>query len=95
VLVDLDDPAVLAREHLRPSLVATRDREITQQQALTLHTRHGDAAGLRWWSVHEARWANVTLFDRAALRLRVHAVRRLTLDDATVAAAVDFLGLET
>lgn len=90
-LVDLDDPAVLRRERLRPSLVATRDREITQPQARGLHAKHPAAAGLRWWSTYESRWMHVTLFDRAAGELRVRTVRALALDDpATVEAAERF-----
>jgi hypothetical protein len=65
-LVDLDDPVVLRRERLRPSKVATRERTVTQPQALALYERHPDAAGLRWWSTWEALWSNVTIFDRAA-----------------------------
>ena len=45
-LVDLDDPVVLRRERLRPSQVATRDRRITQPQALALHDRHRRGGGL-------------------------------------------------
>ena len=90
-LVDLDDPAVLRRERLRPSKVATRERDVTQPQALALYERHPDAAGLRWWSTYEAQWANVTIFDRAAPRLRVADLRALTLDDpAVVEAAARF-----
>ena len=92
-LVDLDDPSVLRRERLRPSAVATRDRTITQAQALALHDRHRDAAGLRWWSTVEARWINATLFERAASRLSVRAVRALTLEDPAVVEAADFFGL--
>lgn len=92
-LVDLDDPVVLRRERLRPSRVATRDRRITQPQALALHDRHRKAAGLRWWSTYEAVWINVTLFERAASRVRVRAVRALTTDDPTVVEAADFFGL--
>ena len=36
---------------------------------------------------------NVTLFDRAATKLRVHSVRALTLDDPAVIEAADFFGL--
>jgi hypothetical protein len=93
VLIDLDDPAVLEREHLRPSLVATRDRTITQTQARTLHARHADAAGLRWWSTFESQWSNVTLFDRATPALQVRRVKRLALGDPAVVAAAEFLGL--
>ena len=92
-VLDLDDPVVLRRERLRPSQVATRDRTVTQAHALALHDRHTEAAGLRWWSTFEAQWINVTLFDRAASRLRVREVRALTLEDPTVMEAADFFGL--
>jgi hypothetical protein len=91
-LVDLDDPAVLRRRQLRPSLVATRDRSVTQPQALAAY-RETDAAGLRWWSIHESLWANFTLFDRAVAALTVRDVRRLTLEDAAIQEAADVLGL--
>ena len=92
-LIDLDDPAVLARERLRPSLVATRDRSLTQNLALALHRRHRSAAGLKWWSTWEAQWANVTLFDRARSRLRLETVSELSVDHPVVTQAADFFGL--
>jgi RES domain-containing protein len=92
-LVDLDEPSVLRREQLRPSLVATRAREVTQPQARALHERHPDAAGLRWWSTFESQWLNVTLFDRAAAALRLVSVRTLAVDDEEIVAAADVLGL--
>jgi len=92
-LVDLDEPAVLRRERLRPSRVATRAREITQPQALVLHDRHRDALGLRWWSTFEAQWLNVTLFDRAASVLRLVSVRALEVVDEEIVAAAEVLGL--
>jgi hypothetical protein len=92
-LVDLDDPVVLRRERLRPSRVATRERGITQPEALALHEKHGEAAGLRWWSTFESQWLNVTLFDRASSALRLVSVRALEVDDEAVAAAADVLGL--
>ena len=92
-LVDLDDPVVLRRERLRPSVVATRQRDMTQPQARRLHARHPAAAGLQWWSTYEALWMNVTLFDRAATNLRVRSVRALTLDDPAVIEAADLFGL--
>jgi len=94
-LVDLDDPVVLGRERLRPSRVATRDRSTTQPQARLLHDRHRKAAGLKWWSIYEARWLNVTVFDRAASHLRATSVRPLTVDDPAVVEAADFFGLRT
>lgn len=92
-LVDLDDPAILGRERLRPSTVATRDRRVTQPQALDLYRRHPGAAGLKWWSSWEALWANVTVFDRAARALRLRDVDELTLDHPAVADAADVFGL--
>jgi hypothetical protein len=90
-LVDLDDPAVLAADGIRPSRVATRDRTVTQPLALAFHRRGAD--GLRWWSTFEAQWTNVTLFDRAARRLRLGDVRRLEAGDRPVREATDFLGI--
>lgn len=92
-IVDLDDPAVLSSERLRPSGVATRNRSITQPQALALYRAHSDAAGLRWWSTWEAQWANVTVFDRAAPRLRLVDVNELTLAHTALEAAAEFFGL--
>ena len=92
-LVDLDEPAVLRRERLRPSRVATRERGITQPQALALYEKHGEAVGLRWWSTFESQWLNVTLFDRAAPTLRLVSVKALDVADDEVAAAADHLGL--
>jgi hypothetical protein len=89
-VMDLDDPRVLDREGLRPSLVATRDRATTQPQARTLYERYPRMAGLRWWSTFEALWMHITLFDRAGRRLRVDSVRPLTVEDAAVQDAADF-----
>jgi hypothetical protein len=91
-LVDLDDPVVLRRRRLRPSLVATRERTITQPQALAVH-RQTQALGIRWWSIFESLWANYTLFDRGMRRLRLRDVRRLSIDDGAVIEAADYLGL--
>jgi hypothetical protein len=92
-LVDLDEPAVLRRERLRPSRVATRERDVTQPQARALHDAHRHAAGLRWWSTFESLWGNVTLFDRAASALKLASVRKLELEDEQIRSAADFLGL--
>jgi hypothetical protein len=91
-VIDLDDPLVLRRRRLRPSQVATRDRSITQPQALAVH-RETEAAGLRWWSIFESLWANYTLFDRASPKLALQDVRVLSLEDGAVAQAADYLGL--
>jgi hypothetical protein len=93
-VIDLDDPVVLRRRRLRPSVVATRDRSITQPQALAVY-RETEAAGLRWWSIVESLWANYTLFDRAVRRLTLQDVRVLSLEDGAVVEAADYLGLPT
>jgi hypothetical protein len=93
VLVDLDEPAILEAEDLRPSIVASGERPRTQAYAAELYERHPEAAGLRWWSTFESLWANVTLFDRAATGLTVEDVQPLALDDDVVGDAARFLGL--
>ncbi|MBS1678017.1 MAG: RES family NAD+ phosphorylase [Actinobacteria bacterium] len=93
IVVDLDDPAALVAEGLRPSRVATRARDITQRLASDLHRRHPDAVALRWWSTLEASWINLTLFDRAAPRLAVAEVTEMRMDDAVVRDAAALLGL--
>jgi hypothetical protein len=93
LVLDLDEPRVLSEEGLRPSAVATRERSRSRADAEALFDRHPDAAGIRWWSTFESRWANVTLFDRAAGRLGVETVRRLTVDDPVVGEAAHVLGL--
>ena len=92
-IVDLDEPRVLVRERLRPSAVATRQRQVTQPQARALYSKHPHVAALRWWSTFEASWANYTVFDRALPKLSVASVRALTLEDDSVIAAADYLGL--
>jgi hypothetical protein len=91
-LIDLDDPVVLRRLRLRPSVVATRNRSITQPQALGVYWET-NATGLRWWSTFESLWMNYTLFDRGRARLALQEVRPLSLDDAAVVEAADYLGL--
>jgi hypothetical protein len=93
-IIDLDEPRVLTANRLRPSVVATRTREITQPQARELYERHPEAAALRWWSTYESLWANVTLFDRGAAALRVVDVRMLTTADETVVTAAELLGIQ-
>jgi hypothetical protein len=93
VVIDLDDPAILTAEELRPSRVATRARGITQGIAAELHRAHPEAVALRWWSTLEASWINLTLFDRAATRLTIADVAELRIDDPVVRDAAALLGL--
>ncbi len=90
-LVDFDDPPVLTEHGLRPSQVATRRRAVTQPQALAIQASGAD--GIRWWSVFEAAWTNVTLFDHAVSRLRVEGVTALEAGHLALADALDVLGI--
>lgn len=92
-VVDLDDPAILVAEHLRPSNVATRHRQITQDQAGWLYRSHPEAAALKWWSTFEASWAQLTVFDRAAEELDLNSVDELTIEVPEVIEAATFLGI--
>lgn len=92
-LIDLDDPAILGRERLRPSLVATRERTTTQPQARSLYERYPRVSGVRWWSTFESQWTHVTLFDRAAKRLKVESVEALTIEHHAVQEAADFFAM--
>jgi hypothetical protein len=92
-VVDLDNPTVLRKERLRPSVVATRHRTLTQPQARALYESHPAAAALRWWSTYESLWANVTLFDRGSIALRLQEVHALTLEDPAVGEAADFFAM--
>lgn len=92
-VLDLDDPRILAGRDLRPSLVATGRRTITQRTALEIY-RDG-ASGISWWSTIEASWINVTLFeDRVADRLTiVGEPEPLTLDHPAVREAAEAVGV--
>jgi hypothetical protein len=93
LLVNLDDPQVLARAELRPSRVATRTRTVTQAYAARLFDESPEAVGLRWWSTLEASLINLTLFDRAAPHLQVARVESLTVGHPAVLEAAELLGL--
>ncbi len=92
-VVDLDDPAVLVRESLHPSEVATRRRALTQGHAERLFRDHPEAVGLRWWSTLESTLLHLTLFDRAAPRITLAGHHPLTPDHPAVVAAAGLLGL--
>jgi len=90
-LVDLDEPRILAAHALRPSAIATRQRHVTQPQALALYRQGAD--GIRWWSTFESLWMNVTAFEHAAQRLRLESIHKASLEDAAVREASEFLGI--
>jgi hypothetical protein len=58
-----------------------------------LYRRHAAAAGLRWWSVWESQWANITVFDRAASALRLLRTQVLTLEHPAVIEAAEIFAL--
>jgi hypothetical protein len=92
-VVDLDEPVQLVERSVRPSAVATRDRDTTQPLALRIYEEGAD--GLAWWSTVEARWINVTLFaDRVAAKLAVVGdPETLTPDHPAVRAAAEAVGM--
>jgi len=92
-LVDLDDPSALAQIGLRPSQIATNMRAVTQAWAQRIFDERRKAAGLIWWSTLEASLMNVTVYDRAAPRLRFVDATPLTLSHPAVGEAADLLGL--
>lgn len=94
-LPDLDDPVELIDRELRPSVVATRERERTQPIALAAYEEGHD--GLAWWSTIEASWTNVTLFaERVLPKLSLTAPPEpLTMEHPAVLEAAEALGLPT
>ena len=92
-LPDLDDPDELARRKLRPSQVATGDRDVTQALALRLFGE--GLSGFSWWSTIEAAWINVTLFAERALELLGEAAepKPLSTSHPAVQAAAERLGI--
>lgn len=92
-LLDLDEPRRLSERALRPSTVATRQRDLTQPIALAIWDE--GAPGFEWWSTIEGSWINVTLFaERAVDRLQVRAEPEpLTVDHPVVREAADAVGV--
>ncbi len=76
-LVDLDDPQSLLERRLRPSLVATGERDASQRVARGVFSE--GAAGFSWWSTIEASWTNLTLFDERCRGALTVAERPVTL----------------
>lgn len=92
-LVDLDDPSELVKRQLRPSVVATRRRAVTQQMARDIFSE--GAIGFTWWSTLMAEWTNVTLFYERVIRQVVVAEppRPLSVKMSEVRQAADDLGV--
>jgi hypothetical protein len=92
-VLDLDDPRSLTQRDLRPSEVATRNRQLTRRVALDIYEE--GVPGFEWWSTIEASWINVTLFvDRALPLLRVaDEVQPLTVGHPVVRSAAEVVGV--
>lgn len=92
-LLDLDDPRSLVERELRPSSVATGNRQLTRRMALDIYEE--GIPGFQWWSTIEASWINVTLFvDRALPYLRlVGEAQPLTVAHPAVRAAAEVVGV--
>jgi len=92
-LVDLDDPQSLLTRGLRPSRVATGERDVSQAIARRVYAE--GAAGLSWWSTIEASWTNLTLFDERCHRALTVADRPVPLTTKTpeLLAAAERLGI--
>jgi hypothetical protein len=93
-LLDLDEPAELARRGWRPSGVATHQRRNTQRLAAELFGE--GVVGFGWWSTLEAAWPNVTLFaERALDNLGIaEPPRALTMQDELVRSAAAAVGVQ-
>jgi hypothetical protein len=93
-VLDLDDPAVLVERGIRPTEVVGRDRERTQEIALSawLENRW---QGLRWWSWWRPSWRNQILWAPLDATdpwpLEVVAVEPLHLQHAAVRVAAEVL----
>lgn len=91
-VLDLCDPAVLARLGARPDETASNDRKVTQRIASRIHGA-GDA-GLRWWSALTGDWHTVALFrDRLVPAPTYGPPDALTIDHPAVVEAARVLGI--
>ena len=89
-ICNLDDPAQLASQAMRPSDVITRDYARAQAWALTIF-KERRWAGVSWWSFHDARWGSIGLWDRRAVT--EFGFEELTLDSPAIVEAAAVLSL--
>ena len=87
-LCDLDDAGTLLERGLRPSQVATRDRDVTQTWSRAIHD-DGRYGGVSWWSYRDPRWTVAATWAHDAIRLA--EVRQLDLDDEAFREAAEVL----
>lgn len=90
-LCNLDDPAELQQQTLRPSQVITRDyANVTQPWALRIFEQRR-FAGVSWWSFCDARWTTLGLWDLNVITQ--HGVEELTLDHPAIIEAARIVGV--
>jgi hypothetical protein len=61
-ILDLDDCAALSPRNLKPSVVVTRDRRVTQAWGLAVHDEDR-WAGIRWWSYYRPEWGSYGIWS--------------------------------
>lgn len=88
LVADLDDARELIERTLRPCHVATPDRAVTQAWAANIFSEKR-WAGIRWWSVRDARWGVVGLW--ALEPIRIHRVEPLAREHDAVRRATALL----
>jgi hypothetical protein len=90
-VLDLCDPANLAKHSIRPDELAAVAAETTRAAAEKVHA-HG-YTGLRWWSAFRGEWHSVTLFlDRSPLsEVEFSTPEALSLEHPAVIKAAEAL----
>ena len=90
-LVDLNDPETMLRFNLRPSQIATMNRQTTQNTARLIFD--SGAIGFTWWSTLEASWTNAVLFESRVIKHLSIAgnIKRLTTSTQEVIEASTIL----
>jgi RES domain len=84
-ICNLDDPAELQAQGLRPSRVVTRDRSVTQAWATSIYESRR-FAGVSWWSYYEPEWRSLGIWDLSAVTI-AEPPRIVRLSDVAVAEA--------
>lgn len=94
-LPDLADPAVLARERIRPDHLASHQPDVTQAVARRLHEHPAAFPGFRWWSALTGEWHVAALFlDRVRVGEVAYGVpQHVDVAHPAVVQAARFLGM--
>lgn len=90
-ICNLDAPDELRQRNLRPSLVITRDYEITRRWALAIWNERR-WLGVAWWSYCDARWVSVGLWRHDAIT--AYGIEELSLDHSAIVAAADIMAVD-